>query len=172
MEYAQLNQAGTEAIQITTHSPVEWDANNFCSAEALVKDGKAEQFSVVPLTETAMPTFNPATQKCYRDGCEKVGDDWQYKWTTVDLTDEEKLAYQKSLVPQKVSRAQFILALLDLDLLDDVEAAIAAADRATQINYKERLEFERNFPLVMTMAAALGKTEAEVDALFMLAATK
>ena len=75
------------------------------------------------------------------------------------------------LVPQVVSRAQFILALLQIDLLDEVEAAIAAADRATQINYQERLEFERNFPLIATMAAVLGKTDAEVDALFVLAAT-
>ena len=74
-------------------------------------------------------------------------------------------------IPQVVSRAQFILALLQLDLLDEVEAAIAQADRATQINYKERLEFERNYPLVTTMAQALGKTEAEIDGLFMLAAT-
>ena len=75
------------------------------------------------------------------------------------------------LVPQVVSRAQFILALLQIDLLDEVEAAIAAADRATQINYEERLEFERSFPLIATMAAVLGKTDAEVDALFVLAAT-
>lgn len=74
-------------------------------------------------------------------------------------------------VPQIVSRAQFILALLQIDLLDEVEAAIAAADRATQINYEERLEFERSFPLIATMAAVLGKTDAEVDALFVLAAT-
>ena len=74
-------------------------------------------------------------------------------------------------VPQVVSRAQFILALLQIDLLDEVEAAIAAADRATQINYEERLEFERSFPLIATMAAVLGKTDAEVDALFVLAAT-
>lgn len=74
-------------------------------------------------------------------------------------------------VPQIVSRAQFILALLQLDLLDDVETAIAAADRATQINYKERLEFDRNFPLIATMGAVLGKTDAEIDALFVLAAT-
>jgi hypothetical protein len=73
-------------------------------------------------------------------------------------------------VPQKVSRAQFILALLQIDLLDEVEAAIALADRATQINYSERLEFERSFPLIATMAAALGKTDAEIDALFVLAA--
>lgn len=76
-----------------------------------------------------------------------------------------------SPVPQVVSRAQFILALLRLDLLDDVEAAIATADRATQINYKERLEFDRGYPLIATMAAVLGKTDAEIDALFVLAAT-
>jgi hypothetical protein len=74
-------------------------------------------------------------------------------------------------VPQVVSRAQFILALLQIDLLDEVEAAIAQADRATQINYNERLEFERSFPTIATMAAVLGKTDAEIDALFMLAAT-
>ena len=75
-------------------------------------------------------------------------------------------------IPQVVSRAQFILALLQVGLLDEVEAAIAAADRPTQINYKERLEFERGYPLIATMAAVLGKTDAEIDALFMLAATK
>lgn len=74
-------------------------------------------------------------------------------------------------VPASVTRGQFKLALLQMDLLDDVEAAIALADRATQINYAERLDFERNHPLVITMATALGKTEAEVDALFILAAT-
>ena len=77
----------------------------------------------------------------------------------------------RARVPQVVSRAQFILALLQLDLLDEVEVAIAAADRATQINYKERLEFERNYPLIATMAAVLGKTDAEIDGLFVLAAT-
>lgn len=74
-------------------------------------------------------------------------------------------------IPQVVSRAQFILALLQIGLLDEVEAAIEQADRATQINYKERLEFERGFPLIATMAAVLGKTDAEIDALFVLAAT-
>ncbi len=74
-------------------------------------------------------------------------------------------------VPASVTRGQFKLALLQMDLLDDVEAAIALADRATQINYAERLDFERHHPLVITMAAALGKTDAEVDALFVLAAT-
>lgn len=101
---------------------------------------------------------------------------WSYvggAWSVFDQAQHDK-NIQATLppVPQKVSRAQFILALLDLGLLDAVEAAIAAADRATQINYKERLEFERTYPLVMVMASTLGKTEAEVDALFILAASK
>lgn len=76
-------------------------------------------------------------------------------------------------IPQIVTRAQFKLALLDLDLLDDVDALVAAStDRALQINWAERLEFERNHPLVIATAAALGKTEAEIDALFVLAASK
>ena len=70
MEYAQLNEAGTDALQVTTHGDVEWDANNFCSAEALTKDGKAEQFRVVPLTVTEQPAFDAITQRCFRnDSC-------------------------------------------------------------------------------------------------------
>lgn len=94
MEYAQLNEAGTEATQITTHGDVEWDANNYCSAEALVKDGKAAQFRVVPLTVTNEPPFDPLTQRCVRAGCEKVGDEWRYKWTVEALTAQEIAANQ------------------------------------------------------------------------------
>jgi hypothetical protein len=79
----------------------------------------------------------------------------------------------ESIIPQIVTRAQFKLALLSLNLLDTVESLVAgSADRALQINWAERLEFDRNHPLVLTTAAALGKTDAEIDALFLLAATK
>lgn len=76
------------------------------------------------------------------------------------------------LIPTSVTRRQFKLALLGIDLLDDVEAMISASgDRALQINWEEALEFERGNPFVAQMTAALGKTEADVDALFILAAT-
>lgn len=74
-------------------------------------------------------------------------------------------------VPQAVTRGQFILALLQLNLLDAVETAVAAASRTIQVNYAERVEFNRSHPLIQEMAFALGKTDAEVDALFVLAAT-
>lgn len=110
MEYAQLNEAGTEAIQVTTHGDVEWDANNYCSAAALVKDGKAAQFRIVPLTVTNEPPFDPLTQRCFRNGCEKVGDNWQYKWTVEALTAQEIAANQaaadKALYDNIVSATQ------------------------------------------------------------------
>lgn len=80
MEYAQLNIALTEAIQITTHGNVEWDSRNYCSAAALSKDGLAEQFRVVPLTVTEPPAIDTLTQNVVRDGCEKVDGEWRYKW--------------------------------------------------------------------------------------------
>lgn len=94
MEYAQLNEAGTEATQIMTHGDIEWDINNYCSAEALVKDGKAEQFRIVLLTAINEPPFDSITQRCFRNGCEKVGDSWQYKWTVESLTAQEIAANQ------------------------------------------------------------------------------
>lgn len=71
------------------------------------------------------------------------------------------------VVPRSITRRQFKLALLGMGLLDDVETAIAASpDRALQISYADALDFERNNPLVLAMSAMLGKTEAELDALF------
>lgn len=71
-----------------------------------------------------------------------------------------------------VSAAQFRLALLDIGILDDVEAFVAAAPREIQLNWQHRLEFARDHPLVISSGLALGKTDAEIDAVFALAATK
>lgn len=111
MEYAQLNEALTEAIQVTTHGNVVWDSTHTCPASALTED-EAIQFRVVPLTITQMPSFNPITQQCIRDGCEKVGDVWQYKWAVSSLPAEiiaanqaaKTIAFQKQVVDAIQSR--------------------------------------------------------------------
>lgn len=86
MQYAQLNEDGSYSHQITTSGNTAWDENNFCSAAALVKDGKAEQFRVVELHETEPPTIDPLTQTVMRDGGEFVDGRWQYKWRVDALT--------------------------------------------------------------------------------------
>jgi hypothetical protein len=74
-------------------------------------------------------------------------------------------------IPVAVTRVQFRLALSALGLLAEVEQAIASAPSSVQIEYADRQIFERSYPLLLSMAAALGKTDAEIDAVFELAAT-
>lgn len=74
---------------------------------------------------------------------------------------------------EPVSAAQFQLALLDLGLLDEIESYIATyGDRAMQLDWAKRQVYERDHPRIEQMRQLLGKTHAEVDAVFALAKTK
>lgn len=73
-------------------------------------------------------------------------------------------------VPQQVSRMQAKLALLQADLLDDVEAAIAGASREVQIYWAEVSELHRDHTILTQMTTALGWTSEQVDDLFRTAA--
>lgn len=100
--YGQLTETGC----VELHSGfIEWDAQNYCTAAALVKDGKAEQFRVVPLLETQPPEIDPATQTVFRDGCELIDGKWRYKWTVRYLTQEElaaAISEKKAALAQKI----------------------------------------------------------------------
>lgn len=60
-------------------------------------------------------------------------------------------------------------ALNQTGLRSVVESAVAAADQTTRDGWEFATEFRRDDPLLSSMGAALGKTEAEIDALFALA---
>lgn len=71
-----------------------------------------------------------------------------------------------------VTRRQMLTALHRVGLLATIKAAVAASgDIELQIAFDESQEFQRNNPFLASMAAALGKTDAEIDAVFALAAT-
>ena len=71
-----------------------------------------------------------------------------------------------------VTRRQMLTALHRAGLLATIKGAVSASgDVELQIAFDESQEFQRNNPFLATMAAALGKTDAEVDAIFALAAT-
>jgi hypothetical protein len=74
------------------------------------------------------------------------------------------------VVPTSISPAQARLALLDAGLLDQVEAAVAAGSRATQIAWEMATSIERNSPTVAALSAALGLTDTQLDDLFTTAA--
>jgi hypothetical protein len=75
------------------------------------------------------------------------------------------------VVPASVTPFQARRALKVSGLLASVEAAVAAADDDTQMAWEYALSVERNSPFVATLAAALSLSDADLDQLFVLAAT-
>lgn len=72
-------------------------------------------------------------------------------------------------VPASVTPRQIRLALTHAGLRSTVEAAVAESDQATKDTWQFSTEILRNNPMLMAMAAMLGKTDEEMDALFILA---
>lgn len=71
-----------------------------------------------------------------------------------------------------VTRKQMLIALHRAGLLDTIKGAVAASGNIElQIAFDEALTFERNDPFLAAMAAALGKSDAEVNGIFALAAS-
>lgn len=78
-------------------------------------------------------------------------------------------------VPDAVDMAQARLALLQSGLLAQVDAAIAALPEpqlsAARIEWEFRPRVTRDSPLVQQLSLALGLSDQQVDALFVLAAS-
>lgn len=84
---------------------------------------------------------------------------------------EKNPTFNTSLLPQApvpdvVGMRQARLALLYAGLLDDVDAVVAAADRAAQIEWEFSQTVKRDHPLIAIVQAQQGLSDAQVDALF------
>ena len=75
-------------------------------------------------------------------------------------------------VPQRVTPFQAKLALADSGLLAAVETLMAdpATPLRTRLAWQEALGFERGSDMITSMAALLGLSDAQLDALFIAAA--
>lgn len=69
------------------------------------------------------------------------------------------------------SPRQIRLALLQLGLLPAATTWLEGASEATRIEWDYATEFRRDHPMWPVAAAALGKTDTDIDNLFALAAT-
>ena len=91
------------------------------------------------------------------------------------MTDEQLYEiYVKSLRP--LTRRQFRLALLDVGLLDDLEATISniedtAEKRRIEIEYTELDKFTRTSESVKTMFTLINQTEEQINELWEKALT-
>lgn len=92
--------------------------------------------------------------------------------TTIQLTEEEIAAIEAKVIPAVIptlTRLQAKLSLLNLGLLDDVEALMTTQEQL--IWWNDAPTFERDHPLVVSVLGYLGKTEAEIDQMFIDAAS-
>lgn len=80
------------------------------------------------------------------------------------LVDEET-AIASIEVPQTITPLQAKLQLLNMGLLDEVDAMVAT-DRKVQLYWEYALVIERNNDILLTMAEQLGITEEQLDNMF------
>jgi hypothetical protein len=95
-------------------------------------------------------------------------------WVAEGNTPEQPPA-PAPVIPSTVSMRSARLALLEADLLDAVEAAIAAlppskASRAVQIDWEKAATVDRNSATTVMLAALLNLSPQQVDQLFISAA--
>ena len=76
-----------------------------------------------------------------------------------------------SQVPQEVTMRQACLALEGAGLLDDVEAIVATLPKVYQIEWQRASTVLRSNPLVEMVRQQNSMTDAQIDALFVTAAT-
>ena len=93
----------------------------------------------------------------------------------VEITDQELAALLPApvvTVPQAVTRFQALAALHVAGYLPAVQAVMAAPETPVlaKLAWENALSFERNSPLLTSLAPTLGMTPQDLDALFTAAA--
>jgi len=119
------------------------------------------------IAQVAAQDFPIAEPLYWIDCPDNCTTDWTYDG--LQFNEPEQPVYITP-IPTTVSMRQARLALLQIGLLSDVENAIAQGSQADQITWEYATEVNRSDVLVINMSAALGLSEAQLDALFTLAA--
>lgn len=135
-------------------------------ANTAMLDGVERVITVLPLD--AVPGFDP--QNPPQSNTYGVADDVQVGW--VKQTDGSFAPYAGTPVPLVVSFFQGCAALQAGGYLDPVEAYMTGPATAVEkLAWRTITEIRRTSPLTAKLAVMLGLTEAQVDDLFILAAT-
>jgi len=110
--------------------------------------------------------------KDYNGGDQQLGETYVpdrpshlYAWNDIEWV------LKPPVVPQEVTRAQAKHALLNSGFLDAVETLVPTLGRAAQIDWADRPTIRRTHAFVIETQARMGWTDAQVDGLFILAAS-
>jgi len=152
------------------------------SFPAYLQGEDAKVLGYFPVADTR-PEFNPLTQYLTEGTPIETSNGWIKTFTVVDYTNEEldaqeavrlasEEAAKKASVPTHVTMRQARLALNQAGLLTTVDTAInSGTDEAAKIEWEYAQDVQRTWPLVLALMPVLGMTEAQLDDLFILAAT-
>lgn len=116
----------------------------------------------VDVNEPNLPTLKELAADVLKDEIDGI----------IDNSEEMKnrlKEFRDDGIPYKISIRQAKLALLGAGLLDDIENAIASADRSVQISWEYATEFERDNPLILYFQSRLNLSKEQVDNLFIQA---
>ena len=91
-------------------------------------------------------------------------------WTLMNGVLTDTLPPEPVVVPQSVTSAQAIRALYAAGKLVQVQSVVAAADLLTQALWSHASEFDRNDPVITSLATQIGWASSDLDALFIAAA--
>lgn len=130
-----------------------------------------------PVFTADAPAYNAATEKIVETAPQLQNGQWTQTWEVVPLTEQEIEASRIAALPTSCTPAQGLVALYTLKGITetDVLDAIAGIEDDTQryiarVAYDKATMWERSSASMQTLAALLGLTEADLDALFTAAA--
>lgn len=122
------------------------------------------------------PEHDAATHKAVEADPVNVDGQWQQAWNVVALTQQEIDDARRAGTPTSCTPAQGLIALYALQSIteEDIATAIAAIPDpvqrySAQIGYTRATTWERTSATIQALAALLGLSESELDALFIYA---
>ena len=122
--------------------------------------------NIVKVEYEAQPVIDDFTQKVEQDKLATLENGvYIIKYRILPKTEDEIVEYRKSQVPRSITPLQSKLQLLEVGLLDEVEAMVSA-DKKVQLYWEYASVIERDNEVLLLMATQLGLTEDMLDELF------
>lgn len=132
-----------------------------------VPDEVAAQFNVYPVEDAPQPSYDYMTQNLTLVNPLKQENIWVQQWSVTTATPEEQAARLEAWrSATSCTPLQGKIELNNQGLLTNAEAAVAAADKNTQLAWANAIVWYRTSPLIETLGAQLGLTPTDLDNLF------
>ena len=137
----------------------------------------AEAFGdYAPVQSVTVPAHDAATHKAVEGAPVLVAGQWQQTWSVAPLSAPDLDDARRAGIPTSCTPAQGLIALYALQSIteEDIATAIAAIPDpvqrySAQIGYTRATTWERTSATMQALAALLGLSESELDALFIYA---